>query len=405
MPTLKSIVVNAKQYGMVAAGGLGLTAGGAPSGPLNAQIGISDPCNHKCVFCWDHPPEDRANEKTQSRFGGDMPGLISFDQFKGIVDDLYDLGTRRVDLIGRGEPLNNRSALDMVRYAKTRGMQLSLCTNGSRLLAPIADALISARLDILNVSLNAGSPENYPRNHVTERPENYLKVKRNLRYLADRKTAVGTRLPYVSLSFVISSRNYFEIVQMIEVAQEVGANEVQLAHVVVHEGTPDLALTETQYAELLAALPLAQAQAKQYKIQSNLGKFAATVPSYLQQEIVGPAVVPCYVGWYFALILANGSVLPCCQCAAPVGKVSEKQRLSDVWSSPAYADFRNAAKSLPAKSVALDSCECDRCQLRPRNLAIHNFLHPFEKIPGGEEVQRFTLKDLALKLLGRHGNA
>ncbi len=40
MPSLKSIGVNFKQYTMVAAGGLGLTGGRAPSGPLHAQIGI-----------------------------------------------------------------------------------------------------------------------------------------------------------------------------------------------------------------------------------------------------------------------------------------------------------------------------------------------------------------------------
>ena len=34
---------------MVAAGVLGLTGGRAPCGPLDAQIEISDPCNHKGI--------------------------------------------------------------------------------------------------------------------------------------------------------------------------------------------------------------------------------------------------------------------------------------------------------------------------------------------------------------------
>ena len=148
---LSSIGLHFKQYAMVAAGGLGLTGGRAPSGPLHAQIGICDPCNHECVFCWDHPPEDRENADTANRFGLARPGVMSLDLFKGIVDDLFDLGTRRIDLIGRGEPLLNRDALNMIRYVKARGMQLSMVTNGSRLFERIAEGLVAAKADRVNI--------------------------------------------------------------------------------------------------------------------------------------------------------------------------------------------------------------------------------------------------------------
>jgi MoaA/NifB/PqqE/SkfB family radical SAM enzyme len=217
MPSIKSLGVNLKQYAMVAAGGLGLTGGRAPSGPLNAQIGISDPCNHRCVFCWDHPPEDRESADTAQRFGVARPGVMTFERFKEIVDDLYDMGTRRIDLIGRGEPLSNRSALDMIRYVKGRGMQILLTTNGSRLSEPIARGIVEAGTERVNISLNAGTPQTYPHIHVTETPENYLKVKQNLRTLSDLKIAAGSNLPFLGLSFVITSKNYFEIASMVEV--------------------------------------------------------------------------------------------------------------------------------------------------------------------------------------------
>lgn len=89
-----------KHYSMVAAGALGLTGGRAPYGPLRAQIGISDPCNHRCVFCWDHPPDDRESADTADRFAGARPGVMSLQQFKEIVDDLYAMGTRKSILSG-----------------------------------------------------------------------------------------------------------------------------------------------------------------------------------------------------------------------------------------------------------------------------------------------------------------
>jgi radical SAM protein with 4Fe4S-binding SPASM domain len=389
---------------MVAAGGLGLTGGRAPSGPLHVQIGICDPCNHECVFCWDHPPKDRANADTEQRFGLARPGVMRLELFKGIVDDLHDLGTRRIDLIGRGEPLLNHSALDMVRYVKARGMQTAMVTNGSRLFEPIAKGLVAAGADRLNVSLNAGTPETYPHIHVTETPADFLKVKKNLRVLSDCKIAAKSDFPFISLSFVITSKNYFEIESMIEVTHEVGAQEAQFVHTVLHSGTQDLALSEAQYRELQASLPAAHEKAAALGLQTTLKTFETSIPPYMPSSLVGPAVVPCYVGWYFAEILGNGSVLPCAQAGAPIGQVTNERRFAEVWASSKYADFRTAAKSLPEKNDLLKTCECDNCQFRPRNVALHNFLHPLNKIQAGNEVKTFTAGDFVRKMKGLHGH-
>src|SRR5438477_12339164 len=117
---LRDMLVNVKQYAMVAAGGLGLTGTRTPSGPLQAQIGINDPCNHKCVFCWDHPPDERENDDTKNRFGLARPGAMSLEQFTNIIDDLHQLGALRIALIGRGEPLLNPHALEVIRCVTAR---------------------------------------------------------------------------------------------------------------------------------------------------------------------------------------------------------------------------------------------------------------------------------------------
>jgi MoaA/NifB/PqqE/SkfB family radical SAM enzyme len=343
--------------------------------------------------------------ETADRFAGAQPGVMSLQQFKGIVDDLYVMGTRRIDLVGRGEPLTNRYILDMIRYAKERDMQLLMVTNGSRLSERVAKGLVEAGVDHVNISLNAGAPETYPHIHVTETPENYLKVKKNLRFLSECKTAAGSDLPFVTLCFVINSKNYFEITKMIEVTHEVGAQDAQFVHAILHDGTSDLAMNVEQYRAFHESLPAARERAAALGVQSNLGTFAASTPPYMPSKMVGPTVVPCYVGWYYTVILGNGSVMPCCQCASPVGRLTKESRFADIWASSEYAEFRTAAKSLPEKSDRLMTCECDNCALRPRNLAIHNLLHPLNRIEAGGEVQRFTPRDLLLKIRGRYGES
>jgi MoaA/NifB/PqqE/SkfB family radical SAM enzyme len=282
-------------------------------------------------------------------------------------------------------------------------MQLLMTTNGSKLSERIAKGMVEAGMDRVHISLNAGTPETYPHIHVTETPANYLKVKKNLRMLADLKIAAGGQAPYLSLSFVISSKNYFEIAQMVEVTGEVGAQDAQFVHTVVHDGTPDLALNEAQYRELHEMLPAARAKAAALGVATNLERFTASTPAYMPSEMVGPTVVPCYVGWYYTEILGNGTVLPCPQTTAPIGQLSADRRLADVWASPEYTEFRSAAKALPAKSERLMTCECDNCMLRPRNLAIHNLLHPLSRIQAGAEVQAFKPMDFLRKMRGRHG--
>ena len=392
-----------KQYAKIAASGLGLTGGRAPAGPISAQIGIADPCNHECVMCWDHPPKDRQSEATAERFGFYREGVMSLERFKGIVDDLHALGTRRIDMAGRGEPLLNRAVVDMVSYAKERDMLVQLCTNASKLTEVRSKGLVAAGLDRLNISLNAGTPENYPNIHVKDTRDNYLRVKSILRNLADCKTASGCTVPFVILSFFIGTKNYFELKEMVSVVNEVGAQEASFVHTAAHEGTADLSLSREQYKELMESVPSAQAKASELGVQTNLTTFAAIVPSHLKVEFKGPPVVPCYVGWYFSLALANGTVLPCCQCSKPIDRVSEGRSFADIWKSQNYQEFRKAAKALPAPSDQLKGCDCGNCVMRPRNISVHNFLHPWDRIEGGDEDQLFTLADLLrMKKVDRH---
>jgi MoaA/NifB/PqqE/SkfB family radical SAM enzyme len=382
-----------KQYASVAAGSLGLFGGRAPAGPLYAHIGICDPCNHRCVMCWDHPPDDHQSTATAERFGFAPQELMSLATFRSIVDDLHRLGTRRIDLVGRGEPLLNRAIGDMVVYAKSRDMSLKLCTNASRLSPVLAEKFVTSGLDEVNVSLNAGTPETYPLIHVSETPKDYCQVKDNLRQLTRLRKAAGKAMPYVRLSFVIGSRNYRELDAMVRVTDDVGANEAMFVHTVVHDGTRDLALNQDQYRELMASVAGAKATAASLGVITNLTTFATIAPTYLQELLDAPAVVPCYVGWYFANVLANGSVMPCCQCAKPIDRVSTDRSFASIWRSENYQQFRTAAKGLPTANPRLESCECDNCMLRTRNISVHNLLHPLQPIASeGDEL--YTVKDL-----------
>jgi hypothetical protein len=67
---------------------------------------------------------------------------------------------------------------------------------------------------------------------------------------------------------------------------------------------------DVQYRELQACLPAARNKATLLGVLNNLRTFGATVPPYMPSVMVGPAVVPSYVGWYFTVIRLGHALLP-----------------------------------------------------------------------------------------------
>jgi len=378
----------------------GFTKGRPPPGPIYAQIGIADPCNHKCVMCADHPPKENVSVTTEAAFAL-PPGMMSLTQFKEIVDDFKSMDTYRIELVGQGEPMLNKQATEMLVYAKTKGMFVRMVSNGSLIYEKDAEAMVDSGMDHLQISLNAGKPETYPSIHVTETPEKYIKVKSNLRYLTEYKRARKSLLPHLRLGFVISNRNCFELKEMVQAVYDIGADEAKFDYATVHEGTKGIQLTVENFKKLKTLIPEAERLAGKLGVKTSLKAFAAGAPPYLEEEVQGPPIVPCYVGWYFGRVIGNGSVLPCCQCANPLAVMKESESYKSLWGSEAYNRFRTAARALPEKSDVLNNCECNQCMVRPRNITIHNLLFPFRQIKGIKKDMVYKFKDLFSSRLTR----
>lgn len=388
---VRDTVQRATQYAGVAVNALGWTKDRPLAGPLYADISISDPCNHRCVMCHFHPPGEAT---PLAQFGGRNPGVMDLATFEQVTEDLYRLGTREVDLVGRGEPLLNPCVLDMVAHAKNRGFRVKMISNGSRLTSEICRGLAEHGLDLYQVSLNAARPETYPQIHVTESPAAFLALKERLKELVAARTRSPRKTPQVTLSFAIGAINYAELPEMVDTIAEIGADAGHFQHwLPVTSNAVATALSDSQYAELRKTLvPAAERRAAGLGIRTNLRAFAAAPPSYrLDREETGEAVVPCYIGSYFTAILSNGNVIPCCQTQASVGSLST-QSFTSIWRGESYAEFRRAGRNLPAPSPALATSQCDRCYFRPHNIAVHNMLHPLARIRRPE--QRMRVKQL-----------
>jgi MoaA/NifB/PqqE/SkfB family radical SAM enzyme len=85
--------------------------------------------------------------------------------------------------------------------------------------------------------------------------------------------------------------------------------------------------------------------------------------------------IPCHIGHEYALVLANGRAMFCCQCSRPLGNL-KKDSFERIWYSEAYRQARRQARELPVTREPLAGCECfTACSHVAANLAVYRRLH------------------------------
>ncbi|MGF3555271.1 MAG: glycosyltransferase, partial [Thermoplasmatota archaeon] len=79
--------------------------------------------------------------------------------------------------------------------------------------------------------------------------------------------------------------------------------------------------------------------------------------------------MPCYIGWTFSRILADGNLIPCCKAHRfPLGNLYEK-RFKELWFSDKYNQFRIKAKTSKKSEPYFKEINCyERCDNLGMNL-------------------------------------
>lgn len=379
----------------------------AYTGPLYVQVGVVNSCNYRCQFCWDHPtyvPKDAPYpDEIAEQYYRDHPEIdrnkahMKYEMFTDLVDDLHAMGTRKIKFIGRGESFLHKRFVDMVGYAKARDFNVSVTTNGSLISDEQVRTLVGMGLDEIFVSVNAGSARSYNEIHLHTPKDAFEKVKHTLALFSAEKKRQRMKGPFMHLSFVIQNNNYFEMPDMVRLAHEVGAQRVAFNRISVYEGTKFLMLDEQQNQEALTQyLVEAERLGQQLNIITNADFFRAR-PGEEQRSKNIHSKTPCYIGWFFSIILADGTVNPCCECLRALGTL-QTHRFKDIWFGEKYRKFRGEITDLPNAGQEVSGCRCYNCSFALHNLSLHKFAHPLSG--GANGTPSYGLKDLKKFVFG-----
>ena len=115
------------------------------------RISVTDRCNLRCVYCM---PEEGVENIPHEE-------ILSYDEIIRICKCVANLGIKKVKITG-GEPLIRKDIVSLIRdIKKIEGIeQVTITTNGV-LLYDMAQDLVEAGIDAVNVSLDTLDREKF----------------------------------------------------------------------------------------------------------------------------------------------------------------------------------------------------------------------------------------------------
>lgn len=128
-------------------------------GPISINLDLTSACNFSCPHCVDSRIINTGE-------------YLRLDDLKRTIRVLHSHGLLSVILLGGGEPTLHRNFEEIVGYIKSRGLELGIVTNGSRLdkVAKVTEFL--GEKDWIRISLDAAKEDTFrklhwPKNNVT----------------------------------------------------------------------------------------------------------------------------------------------------------------------------------------------------------------------------------------------
>ena len=263
------------------------------------------------------------------------------------------LGVLQVHLSG-GEPAARRDLADITAAARGAGLYTNLITSAVGLTPKRFAALADAGLDHVQISIQDHEPASA--DHIA----GYAGAYARKRMLAAE--VVRHKIP-LTVNAVIHRANIDHVADMVELAIELGASRVEIAHVQYYgwalKNRAALMPTRVQVERAVAAVEALRAR--------HRGRIVidAVVPDYYARF-----PKPCVGGWgrRSLNVTPAGKVLPCHAAESIPGlefwSVREHS-LADIWkNSPAFNAFRGTSwmkepcQSCARRDIDFGGCRC-----------------------------------------------
>lgn len=351
---------------------LGVICEHAFIGPQTIVLDTFHSCNTDCIHCWIHNPK-----RVSSRQDEELK--MDDNLYRRIIDDAAELLCDEIIIQGDGEPLLDTRFIDMVRYARNKGLKVLFFTNGILLDEKKAKILLELEINEIFCSLPAGTAQTYALINSKQSKDIFGVITKNLSNLISLRNALGKRMPLVQMTHVIHALNYHELEEMARTDVAVGADKIRFYLARIDQNIKNLKLQSQHIEQMRDSIKKVSCylNEQERKIEDNLSfqlKHYDSRTGYWSENAF--LKLGCPVGWFFCLVLAKGEVSMCCHLRV-IDSINGRS-LEEIWNSPEYNQLRIQAKDLTHnKNVVLKNGVrlydefCNNCDTHQVILRIH----------------------------------
>jgi PqqA peptide cyclase len=315
-------------------------------------------CPLHCPYCSNPVAASLCEAPRRPQGGSCSDGDLSTDEWRRVIREAAALGVLQIGFSG-GEPLVRRDLPDLVRAAREANLYTNLITSGIGLDDDRMGALRNAGLDSVQLSFQSDNTDLADEIAGARAHQHKLDAAAKIR-------AAGIPL---SLNFVIHRRNIDRLLQMIELAESLQAERVELANVQFY-GWAFLnraALLPTR-EQVVRAREIATAA--KVRLAGKIDIFYV-LPDYYENR-----PKPCLSGWGQRYLTVNpiGEVLPCPTASSAIPDLRfenvRARELDWIWrESESFNRFRGTewmpepCQSCPQREIDFGGCRCQAALL------------------------------------------
>jgi pyrroloquinoline quinone biosynthesis protein E len=302
-------------------------------------------CPLHCPYC-SNPTQARNNHE------------LTADEWKRVIYEAATLGVLQIGFSG-GEPLVRRDLAELIHAAREANLYTNLITSGIGLDDDRMCALRDAGLDSVQLSFQSDEID------LADEIAGARAHQRKLEVAAKIRTA---EIP-LSLNFVIHRRNIDRLPQIIELAEKLEAERVELANAQFYGWA---------FLNRAALLPTSEQVLRAREIATAAkARLAGKIDIfYVLPDYYETRPKPCLNGWGQRYLTVNpiGDVLPCPTASSAIPNLQfenvRAHALDWIWrESESFNCFRGTewlpepCQSCPQKEIDFGGCRCQAALL------------------------------------------
>ena len=293
--------------------------------PRRIVCELTNACNLSCIMCgrnaWDF-------HLTQFK----LEWLQKISDVLNYVEE--------VTLMGWGEPTVHPQFSEFLAYLNNYPVKKYFCTNGMK-LGDLIDDIFEYHVDIIAISLDGSNKET---NDRIRKGADFNKIVETLRRIVSIKRERGLDYPYMNFVFTAMEDNYYQIPEMVDLAAEIGLDEVKVVYFTSFRDDLDAQTLMGKQERVRDIFDIASKKADEYGIQIKL--------PYIQGEDPAGSAShrECYSVWRDLFIGSDGYVRPCMSTPIKFLHIEDVTSLEELWNHPKYQAFRktvNDERSMP----------------------------------------------------------